>query len=95
MEAKATDKKSVSIEDERHSAVMKSLSKVTLGGLLNPDREMELELLDDDVGERKSVVKNVHGILGNWKQRGFAHISVHFSKTTWGLGPLLCQWTQV
>ena len=53
---------------------MQSLGKVTRDGLLDPDREMELELLDNDVGERESVTRTVHGIIGNWKQRGMCMI---------------------
>ena len=68
--ARPQRKKEISVEAERHSTVMQSLGKDTLESLLDPDREMELELLTDDVGERKNVTRSVRGIMGSWKKDG-------------------------
>ena len=57
-EATAAQKSVVSLEGERHAAVMLCLGKIPLPGLLLSDRKISLSLNDDEVGERKDMERS-------------------------------------
>ena len=69
-EATAAQKSAVSLEGERHAAVMLCLGKIPLPGLILPDRKMPLSLNDDEVGEREDVERSVRDIMCRWKKDG-------------------------
>ena len=71
--ASSTDSNTLGVMVERHSAVMRNIGKVTLKGLLLPDKEMELLLLPDKNGEeRKPVQRTIRDIMMNVKVNGLS-----------------------